>query len=79
MQRYQYVRGERQLRPAGGDQTDDRGQYRVFGLPPGDYYVSATHGRPRPVLGRGMQQLAAGIAARAGARARRRGGPRSGR
>jgi hypothetical protein len=34
VQRYQYVGGERQLRPAGGDQTDDRGQYRVFGLPP---------------------------------------------
>ncbi len=39
--RYQYVRGERQLMPAGMDQTDDRGQYRVFGLPPGEYYVSA--------------------------------------
>lgn len=42
--RYQYVRGERQLMPAGVDQTDDRGQYRVFGLPPGDYYVTATAG-----------------------------------
>ena len=47
VQRYQYVGGERQLTPAGGDQTDDRGQYRVFGLPPGDYYVSATASRPR--------------------------------
>ena len=42
--RQQYVRGQRQLTPAGGDQTDDRGQYRIFGLPPGDYYVSATAG-----------------------------------
>jgi hypothetical protein len=25
--------------------TDDRGEYRLFGLPPGDYYVAAT---PRP-------------------------------
>ncbi|PYR61844.1 MAG: hypothetical protein DMF85_01230 [Acidobacteria bacterium] len=40
--RYQYVRGERQLTPAGVDQSDDRGQYRVFGLPPGEYFVSAT-------------------------------------
>lgn len=40
--RYQYQRGERRLVPAGGDQTDDRGQYRVFGLLPGDYVVSAT-------------------------------------
>src|SRR5919197_3501676 len=42
VQRYQYIRGERRLSPAGGDQSDDRGQYRVFGLPPGEYYVSAT-------------------------------------
>lgn len=42
--RQQYVRGQRQLVPAGADQSDDRGQYRVFGLPPGDYVVSATAG-----------------------------------
>jgi protocatechuate 3,4-dioxygenase beta subunit len=42
--RYQYVRGERQLMSAGADQTDDRGQYRVFGLPPGEYYISARGG-----------------------------------
>ncbi|HTG99397.1 MAG TPA: carboxypeptidase-like regulatory domain-containing protein [Vicinamibacterales bacterium] len=40
--RQQYVRGQKQLTPAGADQSDDRGQYRVFGLPPGDYFVSAT-------------------------------------
>jgi protocatechuate 3,4-dioxygenase beta subunit len=57
VQRYQYVRGERQLSPAGGGQSDDRGQYRVFGLPPGDYYVSADAG----VLTRGFQQFAAAI------------------
>jgi len=39
--RYQYQNGQRQLVPAGSDQTDDRGMYRVYGLPPGDYYVSA--------------------------------------
>jgi hypothetical protein len=58
VERYQYVRGERQLVSAGGDQTDDRGQYRVFGLPPGDYYVSASTTGLAQVLGRGMQQLA---------------------
>jgi hypothetical protein len=62
--RYQYVGGERQLRPAGTDQTDDRGQYRVFGLPPGEYYVSAT--TAGQLLGRGLQQLAAGIGALGG-------------
>lgn len=36
-----YQMGERTLLPAGADQTDDRGEYRVFGLPPGDYVVSA--------------------------------------
>src|SRR6266545_1834143 len=61
VQRYQYVRGERQLTPAGGDQTDDRGQYRVFGLPPGDYYVSASAAGLEQIIGRGLQQLAAGI------------------
>jgi protocatechuate 3,4-dioxygenase beta subunit len=38
--RYQYAQGNRQLVPAGAAQTDDRGQYRVWGLNPGDYYVS---------------------------------------
>lgn len=39
--RYQYQNGQRELVRAGTDQTDDRGMYRVYGLPPGDYYVSA--------------------------------------
>src|SRR4029079_8964196 len=73
VQRYQYLRGERQLQPAGGDQTDDRGQYRVFGLRPGDYYISATNAGLTQLIGRGLQQLAAGIGA-AGGRGGR-GGP----
>ena len=39
--RYVYRQGQQQLVPAGTDRTDDRGQYRIFGLEPGDYYVSA--------------------------------------
>src|SRR5471032_380570 len=39
--RYQYLQGERRLTPAGTGQTDDKGQYRVWGLMPGDYYVNA--------------------------------------
>jgi hypothetical protein len=39
--RYQYQQGERRLVPAGTSQTDDKGAYRVWGLNPGDYYVSA--------------------------------------
>src|SRR6185503_13188646 len=39
--RYQYQQGARSLTPAGNAQTDDKGQYRVWGLMPGDYYVNA--------------------------------------
>lgn len=38
---YQFINGERRLSSAGGsvDPTDDRGQYRIFGLEPGEYFV----------------------------------------
>ena len=39
--RYQYLQGDRRLTQVGTAQTDDRGQYRVWGLMPGDYYVNA--------------------------------------
>src|SRR5262245_54905085 len=39
--RYEYLQGDRRLTNAGSAQTDDRGQYRVWGLMPGDYYVNA--------------------------------------
>jgi hypothetical protein len=38
---FQYSRGIRQLAPAGAGQTDDRGVYRIWGMNPGEYYVSA--------------------------------------
>src|SRR5687768_11509480 len=45
--RYQFVQGTRRLVPANGegstDRTDDQGSFRLFGLPPGDYYVSASN------------------------------------
>ena len=41
--RMQYSGGKRRLMPIGrGSTTNDLGYFRVFGLPPGDYYVSAT-------------------------------------
>jgi len=40
--RYIYQQGQQQLVPVGTDRTDDRGQYRVFGLEPGNYFVSAS-------------------------------------
>jgi hypothetical protein len=40
--RYQFVQGRRRLMPTGrSSQTNDIGEYRVYGLPPGQYYVSA--------------------------------------
>ena len=45
--RYQYQQGDRRLTPAGNGQTDDKGQYRVWGLMPGDYYVNAQARRPQ--------------------------------
>ena len=62
--RYQYLQGDRRLTPAGTGQTDDRGQYRVWGLMPGDYYVNALtrlpnaggrgFGPPPPLAGAGV-------------------------
>ncbi|MGE0704759.1 MAG: collagen binding domain-containing protein [Vicinamibacterales bacterium] len=39
--RSQYVQGRRELVAAGFAQTDDRGEYRIWGLNPGNYYISA--------------------------------------
>lgn len=40
--RFRYVNGQRQLTSSGpNDTTDDLGQYRLHGLPPGEYYIAA--------------------------------------
>ena len=40
--RLRYERGRRALLSAGvGDQTDDTGAFRVYALPPGEYYITA--------------------------------------
>lgn len=39
--RYGYISGARRLTPAQSRTTDDLGQFRLFGLTPGDYVVSA--------------------------------------
>jgi hypothetical protein len=39
--RYVLQTGDKTLQQAGQAQTDDRGMYRIFGLLPGDYVVSA--------------------------------------
>ena len=60
--RHRYVDGRRQLTPlsegievlanGGGDITDDLGQFRIYGLAPGDYYVSALYSPPGESAGR---------------------------
>jgi protocatechuate 3,4-dioxygenase beta subunit len=47
--RQQYMQGRKQLSRAGGSATNDLGEYRIFGLPPGRYYVSA-NSRQNPML-----------------------------
>jgi hypothetical protein len=44
---FQFMQGSRRLVPARSDgstdRTDDKGNFRLFGLPPGDYFISATN------------------------------------
>jgi hypothetical protein len=43
--RARMAQGSRRLERVGaGDRTDDTGAYRIYGLPPGDYYVAASGG-----------------------------------
>jgi hypothetical protein len=41
--RYSFVRGRRQLLPAATGASNDLGEYRLFGVAPGKYYLSVTH------------------------------------
>lgn len=41
LSRRHYVDGERRLIAQSGSSTDDRGEFRIFGVPPGDYVMSA--------------------------------------
>ncbi|MGE5327339.1 MAG: carboxypeptidase regulatory-like domain-containing protein [Deltaproteobacteria bacterium] len=41
--RYGYLEGKKQLMPRGFGQTNDLGEYRIYGLAPGSYFLSASH------------------------------------
>jgi protocatechuate 3,4-dioxygenase beta subunit len=41
--RNSYVNGKKQMLPSGFGSTDDRGEYRIFGLTPGSYFVRANY------------------------------------
>lgn len=47
--RQQYLQGKKQLNAAGGGNTNDLGEYRIFGLRPGRYYVTV-NSRGNPML-----------------------------
>ena len=42
LSRYQYVNGKRRLTGNYSDSTDDRGEFRIFGIPPAEYLLSAS-------------------------------------
>jgi protocatechuate 3,4-dioxygenase beta subunit len=45
-QTYHRIEGRKQLVPSGFASTNDLGEYRIFGLAPGRYYLSATYSQP---------------------------------
>ena len=55
---YSFVDGSRQLRPFFGPLgvTDDRGEARLYGLPPGEYYLAARADRFRAIPDHGHVQ-----------------------
>lgn len=48
-----YIEGKKQLVTEGDVSTNDLGEYRLFGLTPGRYYVSATNGGRLAAMERG--------------------------
>jgi hypothetical protein len=59
---YRYLEGRRELFPSGQGVTNDRGEYRIYGLAPGRYSVSATYsaGLDWAVAGEGFVSMAHG-------------------
>ena len=51
---YRYMGAGRRLTPAGGGMTDDLGSFRIFGLAPGEYFVSGVMRSPMMMGGPGM-------------------------
>lgn len=47
--RREYRDGQRLWTPAGQNTTDDRGEYRLFNLAPGTYYIRATQNTSTPL------------------------------
>ena len=43
LSRYRFTTGKRRLEPLFGDSTDDRGEFRIFGVAPADYFLTASY------------------------------------
>ncbi|MBL8178765.1 MAG: carboxypeptidase regulatory-like domain-containing protein [Bryobacterales bacterium] len=54
---YRTMQGKRQLMPASGGSTNDLGEYRLFGIAPGRYYLSVTQ-RPNYAFAGGVDRSA---------------------
>ena len=61
--RFAYVQGDRRLTPAGSGMTDDRGEFRIYGLQPGTYYVAGatTQASTVTVMGRDGSVMVEGV------------------
>lgn len=71
--------GRRRLQPTGRTaMTNDLGQYRLYGLPPGEYYVSATMSGSQAMQVEAPTEMVAVRMAMAGATAPASSGPTSG-
>jgi|tagenome__1003787_1003787.scaffolds.fasta_scaffold20989340_6 protocatechuate 3,4-dioxygenase beta subunit len=51
-----YSEGKRNLVMGANAQSDDRGEYRLFGLPPGRYFISARYGNWERGIGESEEQ-----------------------
>jgi len=47
---FRFHRGKRQLTPSGSSSTNDLGEYRIFALEPGKYYLNATYRQQRLMM-----------------------------
>ena len=43
LSRYRFTNGKRRLQQLFGDSTDDRGEFRIFGVAPADYFLTASY------------------------------------
>ena len=58
--RFRYLGGARRLLPSGGGSTDDRGIFRLYGLAPGDYFLSAALRGPQQPMMMGSGNVTSG-------------------